>query len=515
MTEMQKDRESITLRLVFPLAIALLLSLAASLYGMRWVQQQNTNKQLYDDVLHGQQLFRSLLETEVKQLQMRIEILQTSRALREAFLARDSSRIEGVLARLAPEAANSAGMGQVFFADAERKLVFSADNRAVPGEMLEHRTLHQAFLTQRMAHGLELDGDGRFFLRVAVPWVMEGGGAGYVVMSQDIGFFATRLKEVLGTEVFITAKKTGIDRKKWAVEAAAGRRAGSWQELPDCVILARTMPSVPGGLCAAISASSTRGFVRTIDFAEGERHFRGGFIDLLDPAQQHLGALVMLQDVTSQVVSLWAMAFYLGGVGLAVAVLFFLFFYQQIASLDRRLVKNRANLREAVANKEIALSQTSTLLKNDIARREGVERDFRRVCQQNQLILDSVGEGIFGLDSRGAHTFVNPQAARMLGYEPGELIGRPSHVVWHHSHQDGAHFPDSECPIYQTLRDGKIHHDGGDFFWRKDGSGFPTEYTSTPIWEEGRLSGAVVSFKDISDKKKARHDQPPLFPNGG
>ncbi|MCX5876076.1 MAG: PAS domain S-box protein, partial [Deltaproteobacteria bacterium] len=174
--------------------------------------------------------------------------------------------------------------------------------------------------------------------------------------------------------------------------------------------------------------------------------------------------------------------------------------------LDRRLATNHENLRDVIASKDVALSHTSISLQRDIAQREEMEREFARVSRQNQLILDAVGEGIFGLDSQGNHTFVNPQAAKMLGYEPEELVGHPSHAIWHHSRSNGAHFPDVECPIYQTLRDGNIHHIEDDFFWCKDGTGFHVEYTSTPIMEEGRLAGAVVSFKDISDKKKALRD---------
>jgi len=505
MTEMRRNRESITLPLVFPLAIALVLSLTASLYGMRWVQQQNTNQRLYDEVFQGQHLFRSLLETEVTQLQVRIESLQADAALKNAFLAKDRSRIKAIFVRLDSEAGDASGMGLLVF-DAERKLVFSADHPDASGEVLEHQALRQASRTQKMAHGLELDKNGRLLLRVVVPWVIADGGTGYVEMIQDIGLFARRLKERLGYEIFILARKDGIDQKQLAAEVVAGRRTGSWQELAQCVILARTMPTVPEELCMAIMSSSPQGFVQTLDFTAGKKHFRGGFVELFDPAQQSLGALVMLRDVTSEVVSLWAMAFYLGGVGLAIAVVLFLFFYLHIARLDRKLATNQDNLQETIASKDIALSHTSTLLQHDIARREEVERDFRRVCYQNQLILDSVGEGIFGLDAQGNHTFVNLQAARMLGYEPGELIGQPSHAIWHHSRPNGAHFLDTECQIYQTLRDGKIHHMADDFFWRKDGSGFPSEYTSTPIWEDGRLTGAVVSFKDISEKKKALHD---------
>ncbi|MCX5876599.1 MAG: hypothetical protein NT087_09985 [Deltaproteobacteria bacterium] len=351
MAQMQKNRESIIRPLVFPLALAFFLSLAASLYGMRWVQQQNTNRQLYDNALSGQQLFRSLLATQVKQLQKRIEILQADSALQEAFQSRDHSRLQKVLSQPSPKLVAASGMGQLFFVDAERRLVFSADNHVITGEVLEHHTLEQASRTHEMAYGLELERDGRFFLRVAVPWSISGGGAGYVEMAQDIGLLAPKLKEVLGYEIFITAQKAGIDQKQWDVEAAAGHRAGSWQELDQCVVLARTMPVLPGKLCTALMVGSPQGFVRTLDFMVGERHFRGGFIDLLNPSQQNIGALVMLKDVTSEVVSLWAMAFYLGGVGLGIAVLFFLFFYFYIARLDRRLATNHENLRSSITSK--------------------------------------------------------------------------------------------------------------------------------------------------------------------
>ncbi|MBU2536942.1 MAG: PAS domain-containing protein, partial [Proteobacteria bacterium] len=457
MAETKKNRESITLSLAFPLAVALMLSLAASLYGMHWVQQQNTKQRLYDEAFRGQEVFRSLLETETKQLQMRIEIYQANPELQEAFLSRDQSRILKILGRLGLKVSEIGGMGQLFLVDAEMKLVFSSDSRMPPGKVLTQQMIRQAAGSHKMAHGLELDREGRLFLRVVVPWVVTGGETGYVEMGQDISLFVPKLKEILGYEIFITAQKTGIDFKQWDAGAAAGRKAGSWQELKECVVLARTMTAPPAVLCEALMGGSTQGFIRTLDFTEGERHFRGGFVDLLNPAQVHLGTLVMLQDVTSEVVSLWAMALYLGGVGLAIALMFFLFFYLYISRLDRKLATNQAHLRETIADRDIALSQTSTMLQRDIARREEVEREFQRICRQNQLVLDSIGEGIFGLDSKGNHTFVNPQAARMLGYELEELVGQPSHALWHHSRRDGTHFSGKECPIYQTICDGKVH----------------------------------------------------------
>ncbi len=120
------------------------------------------------------------------------------------------------------------------------------------------------------------------------------------------------------------------------------------------------------------------------------------------------------------------------------------------------------------------------------------------------LLLEAAGEGIYGLDENGLTTFANPAALKMLGYECDELLGKPMHAVLHHSHADGSHYPNKECPIYAAFKDGEVHHVDDEVFWRKDGSSFPVEYTSTPIREKDRLVGAVVVFKDITERLEAK-----------
>ena len=131
---------------------------------------------------------------------------------------------------------------------------------------------------------------------------------------------------------------------------------------------------------------------------------------------------------------------------------------------------------------------------------------FKDIERENQLILHAVGEGIYGVDAKGRTTFVNPAGERMLGWQGDELMGRVVHRVVHHSHEDGSLFPLKECPIYAAFQDGSVHSICGDWFWRKDGSGFPVEYTSTPIMDGGHPVGAVVVFRDVSQRREAQQE---------
>ena len=139
----------------------------------------------------------------------------------------------------------------------------------------------------------------------------------------------------------------------------------------------------------------------------------------------------------------------------------------------------------------------------DVTERKRAEEELERLSRQNDLILNSAGEGIFGIDLRGKQTFVNLAAAKLLGYNAVELHGRHAHSTWHHSKADGSPYPVENCPIYAVIRDGVTRHASDEVFWRKDGTSFPVEYISTPIYESGKLVGAVVTFKDITERKKA------------
>ncbi len=124
------------------------------------------------------------------------------------------------------------------------------------------------------------------------------------------------------------------------------------------------------------------------------------------------------------------------------------------------------------------------------------------LLSDSQLLLNAVGEGIYGFDTQGRAVFMNAAAEKLTGWGAEELIGKKIHQYHHHSHADGSPYHADDCKIYATAQDGKDRQVFNEVFWRKDGTAFPVEYTSTPVFERNKLIGAVAVFRDVSQQKK-------------
>jgi diguanylate cyclase (GGDEF)-like protein/PAS domain S-box-containing protein len=141
-------------------------------------------------------------------------------------------------------------------------------------------------------------------------------------------------------------------------------------------------------------------------------------------------------------------------------------------------------------------------LQTDVTDRKRAEETLERLRHQNELILNSAGEGIYGLDLAGKLTFINPVAAKMVGWEAQELIGKQIPGLLHSSQTDSTLYWQN-YPSDRLSENSLIHDVGEEIFWRKEGTSFLVEYISTPILENGELVGTVVTFQDITHRKHA------------
>ena len=160
----------------------------------------------------------------------------------------------------------------------------------------------------------------------------------------------------------------------------------------------------------------------------------------------------------------------------------------------------------------IPLELNATLLPNgrvygscrDIRDRKAAEHALQESQAQLQTFMDTIAEGMYGVDSNGYCTFVNKAFLRMLGFtDESELLGKHVHELIHYAHADGTPYPAQECTVYRAYRIRQAVHSAEEVFWRKDGTAIPVEYWSQPVVRDGKVEGAVVTFLDISKRKRS------------
>lgn len=147
------------------------------------------------------------------------------------------------------------------------------------------------------------------------------------------------------------------------------------------------------------------------------------------------------------------------------------------------------------------LNVNAVSLKNEIREGKRAEELNFQLAEDINLLLNTSGEGLYGIDLEGKCTFVNKAASRMLGYSPEELLGYRMHELIHHTRPDGSKYPAEECDIH-TYQQGTGSREQDELLWRKDGTCFPAACSAYPIIREGQLLGAVVTFADVTYYKQ-------------
>ena len=149
------------------------------------------------------------------------------------------------------------------------------------------------------------------------------------------------------------------------------------------------------------------------------------------------------------------------------------------------------------------LKELAAVVENELTavRLSDTVAELERARSRLAAVMQAAVEGIVELDHSGRVRFINRAAATTLGYEPDELLGRELHAIAHHSHADGTPYPREECPSHRTLQGGGSFRSANEVFWRKDGTSIDVELTTAPLVADGRTTGAVVTFSDISERR--------------
>ncbi|HVF50894.1 MAG TPA: PAS domain S-box protein [Pyrinomonadaceae bacterium] len=141
-------------------------------------------------------------------------------------------------------------------------------------------------------------------------------------------------------------------------------------------------------------------------------------------------------------------------------------------------------------------------LKDSEVKRGRAEERLRRQLDFTRAITNSLGEGVYALDREGCVTFMNRAAEQLLGWTEAELLGKNMHDVIHFQRADGTRMSADECPLLKVVEANVTYRTDDDVFTRKDGQMFPVSYTSSPVLTDGQVTGAVLAFRDMTERKQ-------------
>lgn len=183
-----------------------------------------------------------------------------------------------------------------------------------------------------------------------------------------------------------------------------------------------------------------------------------------------------------------------------IIILTFNVYQRRLAEDALRKYMDRLEL--LVSERTAELQDSNVRLHVELGERKRAEEEFKQLSLRNEMILNSVGDGIYGTDINGNVVFMNQTALLMLGCATPDVIGKNSHGLFHHTKADGTPYPPEECPLHLSLAHGETYRGLNEVFWTSDGRMFPVEHVNAPLVDHGDVVGAVVVFRDITERKR-------------
>lgn len=385
-----------------------------------------------------------------------------------------------------------------YFHDAKRINLLRVHQPERFGDVIDRFTLLAAEKNGVLSSGIELGPLGTFTLRSVLPVLENGQLLGYIELGQEVDDLIQHTHNMFGIELYMLVNKHYLDRSKWESGMKMLGRAANWDQLTDAVLVSQSLPDVPVDLLGKVTVAQPVSSIQLVQNVQLNGHqYWAAIIPMQDAGGRQIATLVMLHDMTRMLAQSKRYFLIFLGLSLIVAMAMLAIFNAILGRAEKELADTRQALIDEGSAKVKMQDNFIHQLQYEQTRMEESE-------EQTRLLLNSVGEGIYGLDLQGLSTFVNPAACQLLGYKADELLGQSMHALVHHSHADGTAYPPEQCRIHTALSDGALHHVTDDVLWRKNGTSFPVEYTSTPIFKSDKLAGSVVVFSDITERKQAQ-----------
>lgn len=490
---------SLKKRIILPLLLTGMMVFLLGIYLFKQSETQQMTAAVRQDAEALQSHLQSMLLTHTEMLAASMEFIVQDQHIVAALKARDRAALSALSQPIYQRLKRDNHITHFYFHDMQRVNLLRVHQPARNGDVIDRYTLRMAEKTAALASGVELGPLGTFTLRAVLPVLSQGERVGYIELGLEVDDLIQQAHKMFGVELYVLINKNYLAREQWQRGMVMLHRPANWDLLPSAVIAAQSLSHIPPQewLMPFLSAPIQRHHIATSPgLFFDQRDYLAARIDFPDVAGRPVATLLMLRDMSEMLAHSNQNMRLFAGISMVMGAGIVLLFWAILGRTEEELVVTRQRLlNESQAKSEMHEAFIQQLLEEQIKLSDSEERI--------KLLLNSVGEGIYGVDLDGNLMFINPAACQMLGYTQEELFGQNVHDLVHHTHPDGSPYPHEDCPIYESLLTGRSRHITDDVLWRKDHQCFPVDYVSAPIWQGEKHAGAVVVFSDITERKQA------------
>lgn len=486
-------------KILLPLIFSGVVIISLGLYFVAQLEKRQINDAALQQAQSLQNHIQSVLNTKAETMAAILSFIVRDSQLIAAMKSKDRKTLLALSEPVYQRLNQNDHITHFYFHDTNRINLLRVHQPDRYGDVINRFTLLAAEKDLEPSFGIELGPLGTFTLRYVLPVRENNQLLGYLELGQEVDDIIQHTHEIFGVEVFTLIKKQYLDRTSWETGMKMLHRTFNWDQLPATILVSANNMDLPVDLLTKATIEHTGSDRVHIEqqIQINQRQYWTAVIPLFDAGDRQVATLVMLRDQTAMVSQSRTDFLLFIALSSAISLGILSIFYVILSRTEKELATARQNLIDEHQAKADMQADFILKLQNKQVKLEESE-------EQTRLLLNAVGEGIYGLDLQGTVTFVNPAACQMLGYQADELLSHSIHALVHHSYPNGEPYPPENCQICAALIDTSLHHVSDEVFWHKDGSSFPVDYTSTPVLKAGKLTGAVVVFSDITLRKQAQ-----------
>lgn len=466
--------------ILLPLSLVLIGLMTLAVTGLSWIQNNHIHKQIrlqMDAVPH---LLDTMVDEEAQIIQGFFARFKNDPALAKAFLARDRTALLAESRPIFDKLLADHDITHFYFIDPQKNCFLRVHNPSRHGDFIDRWTLASAAQQHKTVSGVELGPLGTLTLRVVMPWQLDGKLIGYLELGKEITHLLPLLKQVLNVDLLFAIRKKFLQRDKWEEGMRMLGYEENWDQLPDHVIIDRTLTSTPAGLAGQLRATHDQQVKQLLEISLMGHRYDGGFVPLFDCAGQELGDIIILVDSSAERIDINQLSLITIFILTSAAVILLAPYYRHIAELDQSLHEARLRLQEELLEHQ----RTEAALRNNREELNG--------------IIEATADGILVTDTSGAVLHYNANLLRLWRIPPAIAATRQDETFLAHLVSQLRNPQDFLSKITELMQ---APTPDLDVLYCTDGR--IVERYSHPLIDKDKIKARVWSFRDITERKAA------------